>query len=95
MQSRNVITRPNRAPTLCVLLNITSVITTDPNIANSCTIAEIILITLANFLCFLASFRRSIAHRIAPAIRIIPSSAAKVDTVTNGVEEVIECIIIR
>lgn len=87
-----------RAPTLWIVLNTMIEITIDPSIASNCTTAEMILITLANFLCFLASLSKSIAHRTEPTIRIRPSNMAIVEIATNGAEvvvAVIDCMIIR
>ena len=95
MHKSTVIKPLNRAPVLWMLLNTIIEMIIDPNIASNCTIAEMILITLANFLCFLASLSKSIAHQTDPAIRITPSSIAIVEMATNGaavVVAVIDCI---
>lgn len=48
-----------------------------------CTIAEINLITFANFLCFIASLISRITHRIEPTIRMIPINIVKVEMVAS------------
>ena len=41
----------------------------DEMIASNCTIPVMILITLANFLCFIASLSKRIAHRTEPIMK--------------------------
>lgn len=64
----------------------------DQSMDNNCMTPAMILITLANFLCFMESFRSKIAHQIEPTIKI---------TLTNwrikgiAVEVVVICIVFK
>lgn len=82
-------THPNRAVALCILLNITTAITIDPRIVNNCTAAEMILMILANFLCFMASLSRRIAHRTDHAMRTSPINMVKVEMATDEVAAIV------
>ena len=85
MIRRKVMVHHTIPVTVWTLLKRIMVIIMDPRIAVNWTIAEIYLITLANFLCFIASLSKRIAHRIEPAMRIIHKSTANVEIVTSGV----------
>ena len=88
MPYTKAISKFTRGLTLVTLLRTIDTITTDPMIDNRCTIAQIILITFANFLYFIASFRRRIAHRIDHDIKRSQISIANVEMVTRGVVSV-------
>lgn len=92
---RMVINQPIHVLTLWMLLSSTIEMIMDPRIASSWTTAQMILITLANFLCFIASLNKRIAHRTDPAMRITPITSANVEIVTNGVVEAVIDIIMR
>jgi len=68
-----------------ILLSSMSVMMIDPTIAASWTLPEIILMIFANFLCFLASCNKSMAHRTDPTMRMIPRSTATGEMLINGV----------
>lgn len=78
-----VITMPARAHTDWGFEKTSETIIIEPTIANNWMIPDMILIILANFLCFFASLNKRIAPHIEPAMRMMPKSMVRVEIVVK------------